>query len=195
MTLIEKLQRLPRVELDIIEELFASITHGAVCDIYRDLMHSRSECILGADVFMKVQEMDDATYPEPTTEHVDLLGRSDWLSDTWMLRLAYLALCENEHVTVPGHPDCPPPFNEPYDTTKLLQMMEKQRIHDYTVTMDTDIEPTCPVGEARDNMAVRLTVLVEELQDYLGRDFGSEDPDLKACKYLKKMNEIKNNQD
>jgi len=112
MTLIEKLQRLTRVELDIIEDLFASITRGAVCD-----------------VLMKVQEMDDATDPEPTTEHVDLLGRSDWLSDNWMLRLAYLALCENEHARVPGHPDCQPPFNEHYDTTKLLQMMEKQRVH------------------------------------------------------------------
>lgn len=147
---------------------------------------------------MKTIPSNYPTDPEPTSEQAErpaLAGRGELLSATWMLRLAYLALCENEHATVPGHPDCPPPFNEPYDTTKLLQMMEKQRIHDYTATMDTDIKPTCPVEEARDNMAVRLTVLVEQLQDYLNKDFGSEDPDLKACKYLKRMNEIKNYQD
>jgi len=64
MNLIEKLQRLSEQELDLIGELFDSITHMTVYDIYSNLMHSRSECLQGADAFMKLQEMDDEVEAE-----------------------------------------------------------------------------------------------------------------------------------
>ena len=128
MNLIQKLQRLPQAELEIIEELFDSITHEAVLDIYRNLMHSRSECFRGAAAFMSLQEMDDE--PETTAAQVEARINPDAnLTPDMMLRLAYKALCENEHAWVPGIPDYPPPFHCSYDTTRLLQAMEKQRIH------------------------------------------------------------------
>jgi hypothetical protein len=128
MTLIQKLQRLPQAELEIIEELFDSITHETVIDIYRNLMHSRSECFRGAAAFMRLQEMDDE--PETTAAQVEARINPDAsLTSDMMLRLAYRALCENEHATVPGITGYPAPFHDNYDTTRLLQAMEKQLIH------------------------------------------------------------------
>lgn len=82
MNLIKKLQRLSTSELDIIEDLFNSITHGAVCNIYRDLMHNRSECMQGADgksllSLLASESLDTKAIAELFTAIASKLAESD----------------------------------------------------------------------------------------------------------------------